>query len=152
MIVLLTMWLGCGSAPTSEEAAVPEAAEVQAPAEVAPPTPAGRIGGQPILPKPVVIGGIANADVEAGVMARKDQIAQCFDTQRAQNPTLAGKVLIKFSIDAEGRVSRSATRSTSLRNHVVENCVNAEVVQAVFPKLQSGRFAIVQYPFVFPFP
>lgn len=152
MIVLFTIWLGCGSAPTSEEPAAPEVPEAAAPAEVVAPLPAGRIGGQPILPKPVVIGGIANADVEAGVMARKDQIVACFETQRAQDPTLSGKVLIKFSIDAEGKVSRAATRSTSLRNDVVENCVNAEVVKAVFPKLQSGRFAIVQYPFVFPFP
>ncbi len=154
MILLFTIWLGCGPAPTSEEPAASEAVEAPAPepANTAPVRPAGRIGGQPILPKPVVIGGIANGDVEAGVMARKAQIAQCFETQRAQDPTLSGKVLIKFSIDAEGKVSRSATRSTSLRNDVVENCVNAEVVKAVFPKLQSGRFAIVQYPFVFPFP
>lgn len=152
MIVLFTIWLGCGSAPTSDAPSATGAAEAEASVEVTPAPPVGRIGGQPILPKPVVIGGIDNADVEAGVMARKAQIAQCFETQRAQNPALSGKVLIKFSIDAEGKVSRSATRSTSLRNGRVENCVNAEVVKAVFPALQSGRFAIVQYPFVFPFP
>ena len=152
MIVLFTIWLGCGSAPTRDAASAPDAAEAEASAEVTPATPVGRIGGQPILPKPVVIGGIDNADVEAGVMARKAQIAQCFESQRARNPALSGKVLIKFSIDASGKVSRSATRSTSLRNDMVENCVNAEVVKAEFPKLQSGRFAIVQYPFVFPFP
>jgi len=152
MIVLLTIWLGCGSAPTNEEPEASEAAPAAASVEAAPPIPVGRIGGQPILPKPVVIGGIDNADVEVGVMARKAQITQCFENQRARDPTLSGKVLIKFSIDASGKVSRSATRSTSLRNARVENCVNAEVVKAVFPALQSGRFAIVQYPFVFPFP
>jgi outer membrane biosynthesis protein TonB len=85
-------------------------------------------------------------------MARKAQIVQCFENQLAHDPTLSGKVLIKFSIDASGKVSRSAMRSTSLRNDVVENCVNAEVVKAVFPPLKTGRFAIVQYPFEFPFP
>ena len=146
MLVSLVFALACTSPSTSDvtEAPSPEAVAVKA--------PSGTIGGQPILPKPMVMGGIDNQAVEDNILKQRESIEACYTSQLAQTPGLRGKVLIKFTIDAEGKVSRSNTRSTSLRNETVETCINEEVAKTTFPALKTGRVAIVQYPFVFPMP
>ena len=143
MLVSLLIVLACSSStPDVAEAPSPEATSAKA--------PAGTIGGQPILPKPMVIGGIDNQAVEDNILKHREEIKACYTNQLAQTPGLRGKVLIKFSIDADGKVSRSNTRSTSLRNEAVESCINEQVAKTTFPALKTGRVAIVQYPFVFP--
>jgi hypothetical protein len=145
MFVLLAL-LACGSTPPVE--APPEVvAEAPAPAEE---PPVGKIGGEPILPKPTVIGAIDDQAVEDGIAARRAAIVKCWEDARAERPHLRGKVLVKFHINRDGTVSETSTKSTSLRHPGAEACVNERVAEAKFPALTSGSYAIVQYPFVFP--
>ena len=153
-MLLLVALLACANPPESSDADQasdvvvapnPDAASVD---EAAP--PAGSIGGEPILPQVIVMGGISTADVEAGVAEKMGAIAACYQAAVAGEPDLAGKVLIKFTIDQAGTVASTTVRSTSLRHPSTETCVTDHVAQARFPALQSGRLAIVHYPFVFP--
>lgn len=139
MLLLLAI-LACAPAPDEP---VPPAATVEA-------APAGSIGGEPILPQPIVVGGIAAEAVDAGIEAQMEGIRACIEAERAKHPDLAGKVLVKFTIAQDGSVREATTRSTSLRNPASEACLIARVVEARFPPLQSGRLAIVHYPFDFP--
>jgi hypothetical protein len=145
---MLLALLGCGSAseapvPVEEPADEPVAVEEDAP-------PAGRIGGEPILPDPVVLGAISADAVETVVATHMDRINTCWETERAKDPKLAGKVLVKLVIGPDGSVTSTATKSTSLRNEPTETCVNQDLASATFPPLQGGKIAIVTYPFVFP--
>ena len=150
MVSVIALLAACSSAP---ETPAPEPAAVPAPAPVeAPAKPAGSIGGEPILPKPVVVGGIDNHEVEEGIGKHMDAINACYQAARADSPKLRGKVLVKFTISKDGKVNGAETRSTSLRNEGAETCLNEAVAQATFPALESGKIAIVQYPFVFPTP
>ena len=117
-------------------------------AEDAPPV--GSIGGEPILPQVIVMGGISTADVEAGIAQKMNDITDCYQSALAGDPGLAGKVLVKFTIDKAGAVASTVVRSTSLRHPAAEACLTDVVAQARFPALQSGRLAIVHYPFGFP--
>ncbi len=114
------------------------------------PPPAGKITGDPILPTPVVLGGIDPKAVDKGLDAKMEAIKQCFETERQKNQKLAGKVLVKFKISQDGSVSETLTKATSLRNKATEECLNQQVSQAKFPELKSGKYAIVNYPFTFP--
>ncbi len=148
MVFLFNALVACTSTPSSTPTPpTPVAVEAPAPAEA---PPAGSIGGEPILPKPVVVGGIENEAVVVGIDAHLDAIKTCYETERAKSPKLAGKVLVKFNIAKDGTVSEAATKSTSLRNEAAEDCINDTVAKASFPPLQGGKIAIVQYPFVFP--
>jgi len=152
MFLLMTALLACGSDPVPEAVDEPTQPAEAAPAipEPAAPAPAGSIGGEPILPDVVVIGGISAKSVSDTIDAGMTGIAPCYTGQLAANADLAGKVLVRFIITGDGTVSRSRIKSTSLRHEPTETCVNDAVTKLVFPKLQSGKTAIVVYPFVFP--
>ena len=109
----------------------------------------GSIGGEPILPSPMIIGGIDNAVVERSINDHMASINACFESSRADNPALAGKVLVKFNIGMDGSVANPSTRSTSLRHEATEACVNAAIAKVIFPPLERGRLAVVHYPLCF---
>lgn len=140
MVTLLSLLLACSSTPPTEGASTTEQAA------------AASIGGEPILSTPMIIGGIDNGVVEQGIVNHMSHINGCYESQRASNPSLAGKVLVKFQIGMDGSVANASTRSTSLRDELTEACVNAEVNKVMFPPLEGGRLAIVHYPFTFPAP
>ena len=143
----MLLLLACSSpAPEQAENSVPVPERV-AEKSVA---PVGSIGGAPILPDPVVLGAISGEAVDAGVAAQMEAINLCYENARSANAGLAGKVLVRFSIAQDGSVSRTSISSTTLWDPPTEECVSAQVAQATFPALQSGRVAIVTYPFVFP--
>ena len=120
------------------------------PAEVStPPVPKGTIGGAPILSNPVVIGGISREDVEQGIAKQQAAIDKCYQESHKTNAALAGKVLVQVVIAADGSVSETLTKATSLRHKPTEECINKSISKASFPKLLSGRYAMVQYPFAF---
>ena len=112
--------------------------------------PKGSIGGEPILPDPVVVGGIDAKAVDQTIEAQMGEINKCWEDQRANKPGLAGKVLVKLIISKDGSVASTSTKSTSLRHAATEDCVNGALAKAKFPALQRGKTAIVSYPFVFP--
>jgi hypothetical protein len=116
--------------------------------ELAPPV--GSIGGEPILPFATVMGAVANEAVEAVIDGKMAEINACYQAAVEENPKLRGKVLLKFTIDKEGKVASSKVRSTSLRHKPTEDCIKDLVATTAFPALNSGRLAIVNYPFAFP--
>lgn len=123
--------------PVSEPVVAPAAAGV------------GSIGGAPILPGVVVLGGISQSAVEAGVGQKMGAINRCYEEALSLSEGLSGKVLVRFTIDQHGSVSDSDIKSTSLRHEGVEACVSARLSEARFPRLERGKTAIVTYPFVF---
>ncbi|MCP4918147.1 MAG: AgmX/PglI C-terminal domain-containing protein [Proteobacteria bacterium] len=128
------LWLACADAPPAPEVEAP-IEEVRV-VEEAP--PAGTIGGEPILARPVVLGGISTQDVET-VVKQLDWMA----CHRAG----MGKVLVQFTLSASGSVAKSETVSSSLRNPETETCLNELLLGASFPALERGEKAIVKYTF-----
>lgn len=112
--------------------------------------PAGIIGGEPILPRAVVVGGLSEAAVTSAIAGHRVAIDRCYESERALLPALAGKVLVRFSVLKDGAVADATIRSTSLRHPPTEACVAARVSEVRFPPLASGEKAIVTWPFVFP--
>ncbi len=145
MFSLLTM-LACGAPEPPSEAPEPEAVTLASPSAA----PVGAIGGEPILPRPVVLGAISAEAVDAGIDDRREAIEACYQDELAENAGLAGKVLVRFTIARNGSVSKANIKSTSLRHAPTEDCLSAQVAEAHFPALEIGEVAIVTYPFVFP--
>lgn len=151
MVSLLLLLLACSGAPSTEAPAPapspePEAPAIDEPAEAdeAPPagvvggSATGAVGGMPILERPVILGGIENAQVEAALDT--EALQACNTAGRA------GKVLLRFRIDKGGQVVSVETRSTTLRHPETEACVEAALRATVFPALERGESAIVTWP------
>ena len=131
------------------EQAPPELVEVAPVVEEVAAPAVGSIGGEPILPSPVVLGAISASAVETGVGEKMEAINRCYKDALAENKALSGKVLVRFTILRSGSVSQADIKSTSLRHEAVEACVIARLAEARFPSLEHGKVAIVTYPFVF---
>ncbi len=150
----LLLGLACTSPePTGEPASASlDVADAQPTASAEPESAAaaGSIGGEPILPDPVVLGGISASAVDAGIASQLDAIHRCYQEELANHAGLAGKVLVRFTIARDGTVSKTAIKSSSLRHPPTETCLSARLSEARFPALERGSVAIITYPFIFP--
>ncbi|HNH46538.1 MAG TPA: AgmX/PglI C-terminal domain-containing protein, partial [Myxococcota bacterium] len=63
-------------------------------------------------------------------------------------PGNAGRLVLKWTIAADGQVSNAVIKSTTLNNPTTEACILQVVQQMTFPKPDSG-VVIVSYPFSF---
>lgn len=157
---MMSLWLllfACApEAPRGEPPVAVVVPEAVAPASAEPlPPPEGdlpRMTAEPILPQVIVLGALDVADVEAGLAPQRAALRACYDAERERQPTLRGKVALKFVIAMDGSVVRSEVRSTSLRSPPVERCLQERLAQTRFRAPSTGTMAIVTYPFAFPGP
>ena len=137
--------------PAAQPAAQPAPADPPAPAAMPPPG-GGMIGGEPILERPIVLGAIPTADIDAGLRAKQPAIDDCYAPRVAADPSIRGKVLVKFAVARDGHVTSASVASTSLRDDVTEACLLDAVRLARFTPLTDGETAVISYPFTFPTP
>ncbi len=104
----------------------------------------GRIGGDPII-----LGALDKALVDAVVKRHMNQIRHCYQRELTRQPTLAGKVSVKFVIAKDGTVSKAYTKTSTMDNRTVESCINGRFMRFQFPAPKGGGIVMVSYPFIF---
>ncbi len=100
----------------------------------------------------LVLGGAAVVDassldkslIRKPIRAKLPQIRACYEKALEKDPKLEGKVVVKFVIGKDGKVSESS--GTGLP--VVADCV-ANVVKTIAFQPNMPEPATVSYPFVF---
>ena len=108
-------------------------------------------GGAPGLGtgEPIVLGSIDKSVIDRIVKKHLPQIRYCYQKQLQRQPGLAGKVTVKFVIAADGTVSTTQVRSSTLGDETVESCVLERIGRMRFPSPRGGGVVVVSYPFVF---
>ena len=87
------------------------------------------------------------ADIEAAAARSRAHVAGCYSLGLAQDPSLSGTVLVRFTVGPDGKVATAAVARTSLRNDAVEECLLNVVRTWTFgPRRQSQT---LEYPFEF---
>jgi hypothetical protein len=104
----------------------------------------GTIGGEAII-----LGALDKSLVDAVVRRNLNQIRYCYQRELTKNPELTGKVVVKFVIAKDGTVSSATTKSSTLANPAVEQCINGRFMRFQFPEPKGGGIVIVSYPFMF---
>lgn len=96
----------------------------------------------------VTTSGVLDKEVIRRVVrSHVDEVQSCYERGLRGNPTLNGRVEVRFTISSSGAVSAVAVRSSTLNSPPVEMCIAQAVHHWQFPKPQDGIF-IVTYPFV----
>ncbi len=97
-----------------------------------------------------VMGSIDKELIRKVIQEHAAQIRFCYEEQLAVNPKLAGKVAIKWVIDADGNASNPTVdaSSTTLNNDKVQQCMMARIVSWQFPKPKGGGIAVITYPWI----
>jgi len=104
----------------------------------------GRIGGDPII-----LGALDKSLIDAVIKKHMNQIRYCYQRELPKDPSLGGKVTVKFVISKTGSVSRASTKTTTMNNKAVEGCINSRFMRFKFPEPKGGGIVIVSYPFIF---
>ena len=92
----------------------------------------------------------AQGDLDKAIIRRYmkrnlQKIQYCYEKELVAKPSLAGTVTVRFTINADGRVSRSSASGLP----VVDACVAAVVGAIEFPRPKGGGVVSVSYPFIF---
>jgi hypothetical protein len=85
------------------------------------------------------------------VKANARAIRECYRSELARDPKLGGgKVVVKFVIAPDGKVTSSAVESTTLSSRPVKDCIIAQVRRWKFPAVDGEtKPTTVRFPFNF---
>ncbi|MBJ6765393.1 AgmX/PglI C-terminal domain-containing protein [Myxococcaceae bacterium JPH2] len=82
------------------------------------------------------------------VKQRLKAIQNCYEKELKRNPSLKGKVVVRFSIKPSGRAGDIDVEENTLSNDAVGSCIRAVIRTWVFP-FKPDDDVTVAYPFVF---
>lgn len=97
-----------------------------------------------------VMGSIDKELVRKVIQDHAAQIRYCYEQQLTLNPRLAGKVSIKWVINADGSASSAQIdpSATTLENDQVHQCMMSRIQSWQFPKPMGGGIAVITYPWI----
>ncbi|MCB9673014.1 MAG: AgmX/PglI C-terminal domain-containing protein [Alphaproteobacteria bacterium] len=108
----------------------------------------GRIGGG-VAGEPILIGNLERSEIDRVVKSHLASIRYCYQRRLQQDPTLGGKVVVKFVVAKDGSVSKAEVKSSSIADAAVGSCITTQFRRMSFPAPRGGGMAIVSYPFLF---
>lgn len=98
---------------------------------------------------PVIMGSLDKEIIRRIVQEHASQIRYCYEKELTRTPGIFGKIVMKWVINGEGKVTQAQTAETQMKNANVEGCLATKIKTWVFPKPKGGGIVIVNYPFVF---
>jgi outer membrane biosynthesis protein TonB len=93
-------------------------------------------------------GEVDKASITSFIRMRIGSVKQCYEKELKLNPSLKGKIVVRFMIMPTGRVSEVGIDSTTMKNADVEACIVSRVKAWSFP-VKPEEPAPVTFPFVF---
>ncbi|MCB0377064.1 MAG: AgmX/PglI C-terminal domain-containing protein [Bdellovibrionales bacterium] len=101
------------------------------------------------IPSEATVDGGLSSDLIADVVRRNlGQIRFCYEQGLQLDSTLAGRVAVRWVIDANGSVKTAAVKNTSLNNQTVEDCILRRLRTWKFPLPENRQEVPVSYPFL----
>ncbi|HGG57569.1 MAG TPA: AgmX/PglI C-terminal domain-containing protein [Nannocystis exedens] len=77
-----------------------------------------------------------------------DDVLDCYTQAAADNPELAGKVIVAFTIAADGSVeSTTVDESSTLNDETMNTCLDGKFRGWSFAKPPSGESMTLSFPF-----
>ncbi|MFV8754883.1 AgmX/PglI C-terminal domain-containing protein [Nannocystaceae bacterium ST9] len=92
---------------------------------------------------------LSRDEVRLVVRAKLPEVRACFEASLAGDPTLAGRLALRFTIDANGRVRDPSIADDELGSVEVGVCLLDRIEHWQFPRPNGGRELTVVYPFHF---
>ncbi|WP_223643848.1 AgmX/PglI C-terminal domain-containing protein [Corallococcus sp. EGB] len=82
------------------------------------------------------------------IQGRKVTIQRCYENGLKRDPSLKGKVMVRFNLTPEGRASDVEVEESTLRSEEVISCIKTTIRGWTFPFKPSSEVS-VSYPFIF---
>lgn len=97
-----------------------------------------------------VPGGLDKNAIDSAVKKDMKKIVACYnDNVGDAQPMPAGTVSTRFTIGADGKVTKVDILDSQLKNPAIEGCLSGTLQALVFPAPAGGGSVQVDYPFNF---
>jgi hypothetical protein len=93
-------------------------------------------------------GALSASELTRFIQARLPSMRACYERELRRNPTLAGRVVARFVIATNGRITQSEIVQNTLGNDDVGNCIKTAMRSWSTP-FRPSEDAQVEFPFVF---
>ncbi len=90
----------------------------------------------------------AKNNIRSVVRRGSAAVKYCFEKELQINPSLSGKVVLQWTVNASGKVSKAYVSSTTLKNKKVESCMVRVAKRWRFEEPKGGH-CVISYPFTF---
>ena len=95
------------------------------------------------------LGSLDAALIDEVVKRHASAIRYCYQRELTRDPSLEGKVVVKFTIAGDGSVAKAGIKRSSLGSAAVESCITSRFHTMRFPEPKGNGIVIVSYPFMF---
>lgn len=95
------------------------------------------------------MGVFDSALVVRGIRGRLRRIQNCYEHELLANPTLAGRVVVQFTIPESGRVGSARASQNTTGSDAVGRCVESAIRGMRFTPGPEGGSVDFSYPFIF---
>lgn len=106
-------------------------------------------GGTLAAATPVVVGSLEASAIRAVIQRHQNQLRYCYQRELAKKPKLAGKIVVRFSIEGDGLVGAATLAEDGPKDAGLGACVVGRFKRMVFPVPAGGGSVSVSYPLVF---
>ncbi|MDX2055731.1 MAG: AgmX/PglI C-terminal domain-containing protein [Polyangiaceae bacterium] len=96
----------------------------------------------------IVTGRLPPEVIQRTVRQNFGRLRMCYERGLTRNPNLAGRVAVRFAIDAQGSVIHASAGESSLPDSEVASCVVSAFYGLSFPAREQGIVKVV-YPIAF---
>ena len=97
----------------------------------------------------MVVGALDKDVVQRVVKNHQRDIQKCYERELIKNPSLAGKVMVAFTVSPTGDVVSARAQGGTLDSPKVSECIVGKVGTWIFPEPSDGEEVQISYPFVF---
>ncbi len=91
---------------------------------------------------------LSKTEIREPIEAALPRFTACYEVYLRANPAAQGKTVLRFKINAQGRVTKARTIHDTVGTPVAD-CVRETMRGLLFPKPRWGGNVWVTYPFVF---
>ena len=98
-------------------------------------------------PAPTVVGLLSPEAIRRVVLRNLPQVVHCHEQGLVQNPTLEGRVVVRFIIGSQGTILGSNVVENNLAVPSVAGCIASAVRRWQFPVPEGEGIVTVNYPF-----
>ncbi len=111
-------------------------------------TPSTYIPPEPGTASSNTLERLGQSDIMSVVVANKPAIVKCVNEQKKQQPGLTGKLVMRWTIQTNGRTSGVAVRSEEFKKTYMANCISGLIKGWTFPK-HKKQGEPIDFPFTF---
>ena len=93
--------------------------------------------------------GLSQNDVLHTIKTNLHEIKKCYELELKSNPSLKGKVSVRFIVDTDGSTESVEVNESSIKSQRMQSCIVSKISSWNFSRPRNNSKVTVNYPFSF---